>query len=102
MSKFTPGPWRVPRFNDGCAVVASKKHKGHRITITYQAGDSVSEDEQRANARLIAAAPDMLETLSSIKGMIENCAGAPTDPSSLPQMVLALATKTLAKAEGRS
>ena len=55
MSKHTPGPWRSPREPNG---------KGHG----WQAGPAwlgteAYSEETAANARLIAAAPELLESL---------------------------------------
>ena len=67
-SKHTPGPWKhVPRARDGHADMI--QHKGNPF---IQVGtpwaespvlDYPHENEQTANARLIAAAPSMLEAL---------------------------------------
>jgi UDP-3-O-acyl-N-acetylglucosamine deacetylase len=56
MSSFTPGPWRVEKIHDLWTEIRS----GHGISNTMIA-DCVSE----ANARLIAAAPDLLAALQA-------------------------------------
>lgn len=62
MSKHTPGPW---------LTTESTEHWG-RVNVTVQAAFTANEiatawqgttDVNRANARLIAAAPDLLEAL---------------------------------------
>jgi len=66
MNKFTPGPWNATKFNpvtgdiDDCYLyvepgiaVIERKVKGR-------------DQRDAANARLIAAAPDLLEALSEI------------------------------------
>jgi hypothetical protein len=67
MSKHTPGPWKVgtPGPN-GCPTVGTKgglmtAHIAHSLYIPDQSA------EARCNARLIAAAPDLLH---SLKGML--------------------------------
>jgi len=56
MSKHTPGPWRL----DGLALVTT----AHRdICKVYP------HDEGRANARLIRAAPQMLEALKAVQAL---------------------------------
>ena len=68
MSKHTPGPWRVSaRANRMIDVLHSNNQKG---AITHalcrvQARDSWV-DEAAANARLIAAAPELLEALKNM------------------------------------
>lgn len=55
----TPGPWSIER--DGCSVTM-----GAQVVATAIAPDGATIGEQRANARLIAAAPEMLAALSRI------------------------------------
>ena len=61
MSKHTPGPWAT---DGGDTVVAM----GNQIVVTAPAPDGASREEMKANARLIAAAPELLEAL---KGMLQ-------------------------------
>lgn len=68
-SKHTPGPWETDRNN---------VHPGHIATIDCRfSSDRVviwspywpkDDAEQEANARLIAAAPDLLDALEEIVG----------------------------------
>ena len=51
--QYTPGPWTVE--NDGMTV-----SMGGQCVIVGPAPDGSRIDEERANARLIAAAPDLL------------------------------------------
>ena len=68
MDKHTPGPWYVvglPWDNGGCVVAnADDPHCGELICTTDDRAwyDHTDEDEERwrADARLIAAAPDLL------------------------------------------
>ncbi len=72
MSEHTPGPWRVLDFATGnkgffIAVVTVRENKpdGH-VCDVFPFGKRVEGTvlaEHIANARLIAAAPDMLEAL---------------------------------------
>jgi hypothetical protein len=55
MSSFTPGPWNIFQ-SIGLEVEAD----GIPICEIWQRGD---EEQEQANARLIAAAPDLLEVL---------------------------------------
>ena len=57
----TPGRWRVLRHDGNVFVI---KNDGLTIAeITYQLPDKSGETSRNANARLIAAAPDMLAAL---------------------------------------
>ncbi len=63
MSKFTPGPWTTDYDLDGCTV----DKEGSLIAVTNDRDFfSTGYDTKtcRANARLIAAAPDMLAALN--------------------------------------
>ena len=61
MSKHTPGPWRVvDSWND--YMVESQNGE----EIIWQDGPHDTPTINEANARLIAAAPDLLEALESM------------------------------------
>ena len=55
MSKHTSGPW----WNDGLRIEAN--HRRWPVALVKD-----MEDETEANARLIAAAPELLETLEAV------------------------------------
>lgn len=58
-ARHTPGPWRV---ESGLVVNAA----GHEIAYTHGAGTEVFRPtEMDANARLMSAAPELLEVLKS-------------------------------------
>lgn len=60
MSKHTPGPWVAIEAKLGAVkhwIIAEKQYNGFQIAST--ATDEVEQGE--ANARLIAAAPELLE-----------------------------------------
>lgn len=61
MSKHTPGPWRV---DTHCNVM----HKDAMVAFPCISGGL----NQEANARLIAAAPDLLEALEDIAAYYPN------------------------------
>ena len=58
MSGHTPGPWHL-RADDPCMVVCEAEY----FAIADCAGGT---DRDEANARLIAAAPDLLEALQAM------------------------------------
>lgn len=63
-TKHTPGPWTMhPRFDDGAEVRALAPVAWCGVASTHGASSSqvIDAAEARANARLIAAAPDLLE-----------------------------------------
>lgn len=57
MSKHTPGPWHIKYYLD-CQHIVSNEGLGRSV-----ASNDRNDDEDDANAKLIAAAPDMLEAL---------------------------------------
>lgn len=65
MSKHTPGPWLVSP--DG-NVVSGRAGIVERIAVSI----FCSKERRDANARLIAAAPQMLEALEAARLFIEN------------------------------
>ena len=72
MSKHTAGPWTLVPQSNGASMVAHEYETGKQmnpkglrlISMMLARRDSLQEDE--ANARLIAAAPDLLEALRDI------------------------------------
>ena len=63
MSKHTPGPWGISPIkkyaHDGPGIYP----KGADLPVAVVRSILRKEEERQANARLIAAAPDMLEAL---------------------------------------
>jgi len=102
----TPGPWDT---EDGEVFVDADSRHIATVTFDRDFEGTVEEhrvlharwQQQHANARLIAAAPELYEALRNIVGMIVNCPGVPSNSDSLPMMVLANARGALDKAEGR-
>ena len=90
-SKFTPGPWKMST---------------HREFVRYQGiyGPNVCDltvfggppDEAEANARLIAAAPELFYALKCILDEL------PTNRDWLDPVTEAIAKQALAKADGRT
>ena len=60
MSTHTPGPWCFRYDADGDHEIFSASER--LVALTWGAPD-VQRDEDEANARLIASAPDLLEAL---------------------------------------
>ena len=70
MSKHTPGPWRT--FNGTDIFPDDADKNGTRyIADCGMAGltDNIDYNERMANAKLIAAAPQMLEALKAFVGL---------------------------------
>ena len=96
MSKHTPGPWDAEQTGDEwrirCAPTADPVFPGKvSWTVAFPAaGRPDTDDTVEGNARLIAAAPDMLEALKYILGS-GCCAGFGVEE----------AEAAIAKAEGK-
>lgn len=75
MSGHTPGPWRTGR---GGTVVVDAQHDGNhrqdKADLEYYGGFLLAESIAReADARLMAAAPDMAEALLMVRDADEDC-----------------------------
>ena len=77
MSAHTPGNWEVisdPGHFDTRTTVVSKdggSRKGHPYRMIVQVGGWAGPREAEANARLIAAAPELLEALEDLASLAE-------------------------------
>ena len=91
MSKHTPGPWKVVEFTDfstdekAFGITTEKidipwGYCPHIVTEPGKEPDcswgTVSADEYEANAKLIAAAPEMLSALQEAQEIIQRATGA--------------------------
>lgn len=82
-SKHTPGPW-IPGciVSDDCAcnctAILAPVYMGSVANVSVDNGKSISEggndspplEEAKANARLISAAPDLLEALKDLRSVV--------------------------------
>lgn len=77
MSEFkgTPGPWVFDHYES--LRQASGGSVTLRGTTTLSSGPSESLEEARANTRLCAAAPDLLQTLKALVARIDYYASLP-------------------------
>ena len=100
MSKHTPGPWE---YMTGSRTGAPRGLRAHGGNVVNFGGISrACSPEGKANARLIAAAPELLYALAVLADAVEDDqAKAPMSKRlmSLPR-ALELAREALAKAEG--
>jgi hypothetical protein len=88
MSAHTPGPWLAPDESDGADIWPVESDTGEHIADVYSAFPD--------DARLIAAAPELLEAL---RGMLE---WARRVEQRNPGLEVAHAATAIAKAEGRT
>jgi hypothetical protein len=110
MSAHTKGPWTAGHFSSvvGLPVMAQPDPTSNSVVICGVRGD---RETAEANARLIAAAPDLLEALRSLVADLGGCWDA-FEPAlreaisntnyNIVQMRLAAARAALARAENQS
>lgn len=91
-AQHTPGPWMT---RDGTNIYGKRRDVGY-VTCIANAGSFSSNEvdtdaENQANARLIAAAPELLMATERLSGAIESlligCAGAAV-PNAIERQVL--------------
>lgn len=99
-SKPTPGPWKATRvtvWGPSSASVATVRCGAH---MWLDDSATVSKEEADANARLIAAAPDLMEALKEVTELYSRTVAGWVDTEKVPEIIAARAA--IAKAEGRS
>ena len=82
MNKHTPGPW-FSQYDDNGFYEIGSEAVSLRLAFTFGEGDT---DE--ANARLMAAAPDLLEALNA---MVEYTSSQEYDHAAVKQACAAIA-----------
>jgi len=104
MSKHTPGPWKIgSEQTDGLgryAQVQSSEEFGDivaRVCVAHNANHTLNRSG-RANARLIAAAPELLEALELILPYLTDGEDAGDEATALAPIVRA----AIAKAKGEA
>lgn len=90
--KHTPGPWKA-ELRDGMKTISSHEEPYTIICKPHHAGGDVE-----ANARLIAAAPELLEALEDLTFHVMNN----SIPFSVLQEKIKKAQQAIAKAEGNN
>lgn len=96
MSKHTPGPWNIGTKN-GARVWSEN---GETLIADADVSESLRKEIKKANARLIAAAPELLEMLCTALPFIED---AELDPAYKAGHVAAISEQIralIAKATG--
>ena len=88
MSKHTPGPWHINDHAHDEEVVYIEADR-YGVASIFTDTDKVDSTEL-ANARLIAAAPELLEALKNIEN----------DDGHIPSTIWNMCKAAIAKAEG--
>ena len=106
MSAHTPGPWKLAE--DGTPFVYQLGQGGtNRFCLMVQGGgsnnDAADFDERVAIARLIAAAPELLDALTAIQPYMDGIiCYASTMGEHEPNRIAVQVDAAIAKAEGKS
>jgi hypothetical protein len=108
-AKHTPGPWSVPHMarpevDCDCVYVLANGYMGSVADISVYNGKPIGEGgndspplaEAQANARLIAAAPDLLEALQELHEIFNGLVGSANYPKQVKKTRAAIA-KALGK-----
>lgn len=102
-NKHTPAPWLIKN-GSFCSVIQSKTAKGFYNVCKIEF-DQKNEhvEEEKANARLIAAAPETKEVCDLLKDW-NDWSSATTYEEVVKELasIIAKAESAIAKAEGRS
>jgi hypothetical protein len=73
-SKHTPGPWSIePHPERPDLPIRVMGGKGERVARCSQISLCTTPEECKANARLISAAPDLLEALVMVRDADNDC-----------------------------
>lgn len=96
--KATPGPWRIEPGEHLAQWIVGPKGQ----TLCCDEWRDVLPDEANANARLIAAAPELLEALEGIIRMeCDDCSHVPADCTrACSEEKILMAKAAIAKARG--
>lgn len=84
MSKHTPGPWEKRFHYSGAPIIVTDERQVAKVL--YHGGSE--DNEVHANAKLIAAAPDMYEALEQCELFL--CEMSYTDEQLLPLVQAAI------------
>lgn len=94
--KFTPGPWHEHREGFSTVYVEARLRAGVIQEVAACGPTEAGSEQQFANARLISAAPELLESLREVIGSLGVMV---VDPDSCPEIIKARAA--IAKALGK-
>ena len=87
-AKHTLGPWAIRKENESFISISAENH--YSLIDTWAIDEGISKEQMQANARLIAAAPELLEAL---RDMV-------SDRKCLSEATVNFARAAIAKATG--
>ena len=98
MAEYTPGPWYISSVSETQVFAVGERSICSAGGYATNAPGENYASENRANAHLIASAPELLEALEACKHLVIVHTG-PDD--NIAQTAIKLAEKALAKAKGQ-
>lgn len=98
--KGTPGPWFEHREGFSTVYVEARLRQGVIQEVAACGPTEAGSDAQSANARLIAAAPELLAALQRLRDYAEDVCGVCPDDCH-KEHPLMVATSVIAKALGK-
>ena len=100
-TKHTPGPWDVQDVFEGrIPIDAPQKSTGYDGATEICLVSAEDDERQGANARLIAAAPDMLAALEKCVSLLNRIQESEDGPLPMPWPEIQEAEAAISKARG--
>lgn len=96
-TKHTPGPWHVGRYTPNATEMTILTKNGSPVTPAWGPQFYVNSEQAKANACLIAAAPDLLEALKEALDQLESW-----NQESEPTFTMRRVAHAIAKATGNT
>lgn len=75
-AQHTPSPWEIERVKNGWAQISATNGQWYEFAKVAVMMDRKPSPSGKANATLIAAAPELLEALEAIVVLFEGASGA--------------------------
>lgn len=72
MSAHTPGPWCVCHHTPKTIYAGDDPYDGYQPVLGGTTGSEVSDEEELTNARLMAAAPELLDACRELAAWMES------------------------------
>ena len=94
-TKFTPGPWAKIATGDSLSIAAKAGETSWKDVAIVAMPTGTTKAEKQANARLIAAAPELLAALENLCNLItdEDMPNEIRDAESIARAVIAKARR---------
>ncbi len=89
MSKYTPGPWYTAPNDESLVMGPNSNVIGQRVAEAHICA-TIPRATMEANARLIAAAPTLLEAAEDALSMLRTCIDIVEDDQFIPDIVKTL------------